>query len=375
MQRNQAAASSASGATMPPSRPLEMVTREKPKPAGIAGASPNLSRDIHRRQTAVVPPVHPLPPQQPIIKAEKDVGARKVFKQSPVPLPVVPGMAPPTSKASPLPTAQKIQILLPPRPESSDGAAAESAAEPPVVTPRGRGRPKGWKPGMSYASMRGDKVPEGVTATARRGATRQSRPDPGFGVIKRRGRPPKQPSPPPRAVYHELNVAFIAFLCEWRGCKAELHNLETLRKHVEVVHVRPQWQVGGSVRGLCQWGRCGDAVKVEEGVERESFGSVTELRMHIGERHLVPFGWHVGDGPRNRSGAAAFACADATEEEIPGYLKDVQGNQVTPSIKDQKVEDYLTWRANRQKLRELLLKREKNLPSEESDLSDGAQEE
>uniref|UniRef100_A0A8H7N1M3 Uncharacterized protein n=1 Tax=Bionectria ochroleuca TaxID=29856 RepID=A0A8H7N1M3_BIOOC len=63
MQRNQAAASSASGATMPPSRPLEMVTREKPKPAGIAGASPNLSRDIHRRQTAVVPPVHPLPPQ------------------------------------------------------------------------------------------------------------------------------------------------------------------------------------------------------------------------------------------------------------------------------------------------------------------------
>ncbi|VUC30323.1 unnamed protein product [Clonostachys rosea] len=363
------------GSAPTPSRPLEVVTREKPKPAGIAGASPNLSRGTPRRQTPVVPPVPGMPPQQPIIKTEKDVVPKKVFKESPVPLPVVPGMAPATSKPSPLPPTQKIQILLPSRPDSSDGAVAERAAEPLAVTPRGRGRPKGWKPGMSYASMRGNKVPEGVTATARRGATRQSRPDPGFGIIKRRGRPPKQPSPPPRAVYHELNVAFIAFLCEWRGCKAELHNLETLRKHVEVVHVRPQREVGGSARGLCQWGRCGDVVKVE-GVERETFDSVTELRMHIGEQHLVPFGWHVGDGPRNRSGAAAFACADGTEEEdIPGYLKDALGNQVTPSIKDQQVEDYLTWRANRQRLRELLLKREENLPSEESDLSDGAQEE
>lgn len=55
------------------------------------------------------------------------------------------------------------------------------------------------------------------------------------------------------------------------------------------------------------------------------------------------------------------------DEEIPDYLKDDQGNQVTPSIRDQEVEDFATWKHNRQKLKDLLVQLNDNLPSEESD--------
>lgn len=77
------------------------------------------------------------------------------------------------------------------------------------------------------------------------------------------------------------------------------------------------------------------------------------------EAHLVPYAWHVGDGPRN-SGRATRA-----GDELPGFLNDAEGNQVTPSIRGQEVEDAATWRMNRRRLRELLVRRNENLPDDE----------
>lgn len=196
---------------------------------------------------------------------------------------------------------------------------------------------------MSYSSLRG---PNSVARPVRQAKPKTL----ALGPAKRRGRPPKAPSPLPWQVYRSLEKSFAAFLCEWGSCKAELHNLNTLRRHILVVHCRKRPFV-------CHWGKCGkEATAVVFSDERL-------LRIHIEEAHLIPFSWHVGDGPQNDSSRRQFP----EEGEIPDYLKDEHGNQVTPSVRDQQVEDFVTWKSNRQKLKDLLVRMNENLPSEESD--------
>lgn len=254
----------------------------------------------------------------------------KVTKQTPVPLPLTSGMGAAKQKQSTVPLPQR-QFNVP-RP-----AMPQQTGIPQAPLSTSRGRPKGWKPGMSYSRMRG-RTPTGEKQV------RQSKSDTGLRVIKRRGRPPKQPSPPPVDLYHKQKVKFMAFLCEWEGCKAELHNLETLRRHVHIVHLRRATQ--------CRWGQCRNT---------EIVPGFVELKTHMEEQHLVPFGWHIGDGPSNNGMNAV------DEDHVPDFLKDADGKQVTPSVRGQQVEDYITWRDNRRKLRALLVRRDENLPSEESD--------
>ncbi|KAL7783390.1 hypothetical protein V8C43DRAFT_294447 [Trichoderma afarasin] len=268
----------------------------------------------------------------------------RVAAPTPVPLPkqFMRTPAPATSiqnAATPIPTPL-------PAPTSSPAPGSQPSA--------GRGRPKGWKPGMSYASLRGPASPKPVKErTGRPGRPSKPKPPLPLGNPKRRGRPPKAPSPLPWQVYRSLPTSFTAFLCEWSGCKAELHNLDTLRRHVSVVHCRKAPLV-------CCWGKCAQSSQSSAPYQ---FPNVPSLRAHIEKKHLIPFSWHTGDGPQNY-GAPNQRLKD---EDIPNYLKDDQGNQVTPSIRDQEVEDFATWKHNRQKLKDLLVQLNDNLPSEESD--------
>ncbi|EQK97898.1 hypothetical protein G6O67_004758 [Ophiocordyceps sinensis] len=248
-------------------------------------------------------------------------------KESPVPLPKIPGWAatPPTrTSAQPAP-----------------GSAAMNS----------RGRPKGWKAGMSYSDMRGNPQPGARVRHARAKA-----PPPGFA--KRRRRPPKAPSPPPCDIYRELKPQFTAFLCEWAGCCAELHNLDTLRRHVYAVHGRGD----GTALWSCRWRKCATAQPARE------FADGNQFRQHVEEAHLVPLAWHVGDGPQNGEGHLRRATSEPSggNDEIPDFLKDALGNQVTLSIRDQEVEDVTTWRMNRRKLKALLVRRDENLPDDDS---------
>lgn len=93
------------------------------------------------------------------------------------------------------------------------------------------------------------------------------------------------------------------------------------------------------------------------------------LKTHVEEAHLVPMGWQVGDGPANDAGLERPTTKGRGPCDIPSYLMDGQGRQVTPSIEGQEMEDLITWRNNRRKLRELLRRRDENLRSE-SDTSD-----
>lgn len=78
----------------------------------------------------------------------------------------------------------------------------------------------------------------------------------------------------------------------------------------------------------------------------------------------------MGDGPRNTSDVLA-GMPDGSQDDLPDYLRGSDGQQVTPSIKDQQLEDFVTWRENRRKLKKLLVLRDANLP----DLSCGSSEE
>jgi hypothetical protein len=116
-------------------------------------------------------------------------------------------------------------------------------------------------------------------------------------AYKKKGRPfkirhqPFIPQPEP---------IFNPFLCEWKDCQAELQNLETLRLHIHVVHKKRE---DGKVP--CLWAKCG-AKKIIEGEDGEKkglddhprFASRQEWKDHLEVKHLVPFSWYMGDGPK-----------------------------------------------------------------------------
>jgi len=171
---------------------------------------------------------------------------------------------------------------------------------------------------------------------------------------KPRGRPRKSD---PKLV----TPKFIPFLCEWRGCKAELHNLDTLRRHIYSVHNKAQ--ASGAI--ACQWSKCGLTRQVNDASvpkstptstpepkfvhEYHEFAGIQEFKNHMEKAHLIPFAWHMGDGPRGSTLGItssptfnkmlyANAMTDGGESDPSAYLRDAAGNQITPSIASQAVE-------------------------------------
>ncbi|TLS25480.1 hypothetical protein PpBr36_07486 [Pyricularia pennisetigena] len=234
----------------------------------------------------------------------------------------------------------------PPQPQPQPQPQPSSSFDIPIPERKKRGRPKGWKPGMPYSTMSDRPTSEaaklarekylrenpGVVAPAARGRPRTAAPK---GPPKPRGRPPKKPPQTPRQVLDGLERRYVPFICEWKGCKAELQNMETLRRHVRKVHGRDE---------VCRWSTC-----VASG-STEVFGTNDEFIGHVERAHLVPFQWHMGFGysnekplpPRIKSGEDA---------PMPAYLLDENGTQVTPWIRELEVEDQVTRLARRRKLR------------------------
>lgn len=289
------------------------------------------------------------------------------------------------------PAAKKDVVASRPRAVKRAGAAtASSAASAASTSPRGgsgsstpatttgkdgqvvnkRGRPRGWKPGMAYTEIR----PRAARAAAAASAAAVP------GLPKKRGRPKKPPPLTPAQEYHRLQVPFMTFSCEWEGCRAGLHNLATLRRHVEVVHCR-----GEKSRGRCLWGSCGSPGGSSNDRARNKLEYGRGLMEHVEEKHLIPFAWHCGDGPRNDM---PDEYRHTTTEEgkrkksVPRWLCDAEGRQVTDGVEDQPVEDWNTWKANRRKLRDLIKRRDENLLSggeeeeegEEGEEQDGARD-
>ena len=107
--------------------------------------------------------------------------------------------------------------------------------------------------------------------------------------------------------------AYQIFDCRWKDCHAELHNLETLRKHVFKVHSRSKetaldetWSRGIEADDdslLCLWQGCGkdEAGQIfgEESLPSRflDFKNEKTWREHIEATHIRPLAWELGDGP------------------------------------------------------------------------------
>ncbi|KAG6148807.1 hypothetical protein E4U28_003268 [Claviceps purpurea] len=253
------------------------------------------------------------------------------------------GSSEPTSRAS-----NSGPILVSATSATSHSPATASASTPPIS--RGKGKTKG---SIGYASTRGT-APFVQIKTPRQ--PRQARVNaPPLVWGRRPPRPPKPPSPSPQELYHNASTHFLIFLCEWAGCKAELHNLDTLRRHIHIVHGRHR----DKMPCVCRWGSC----------EEDSFSNAQDWRAHLERAHLAPFQWHVGDGPRNTSDGLSLSEGEGLSA-LPDYLRGPDGEQVTPSIRDQELEDYVTWRMNRRRLKDMLLQRDRNVPEPSSEESE-----
>ncbi|KAH6850901.1 hypothetical protein B0I37DRAFT_404633 [Chaetomium sp. MPI-CAGE-AT-0009] len=271
--------------------------------------------------------------------------------------------------------AAKAQVGPPKMQPPAAPAPAPAPFKLPDITPqpKKRGRPVGWRRGHgSYAAMRSGLPPES--------ATPRPTPKPADEQKVRR-RPGRKPAPTARQVYLKLNPHFIAFRCEWEGCPAELQNLETLRKHLLVVHGRPSRSSRSSPTSPspsptaqqqhtttlpCKWASCTSAPLNS----RESFAS------HIETAHLLPFRWHVGDGPRNTTPPLQPAPTTTTtttttitnnnsnNNPLPTYLFNAAGEQVTPSVAGQQIENEDDRKRRQARVNRVLVLRDQHAPDE-----------
>ncbi|MCJ1413349.1 hypothetical protein MMC19_007454 [Ptychographa xylographoides] len=175
-------------------------------------------------------------------------------------------------------------------------------------TPRRRGRPPGSKNGTP---TRG-----GSSTRGRRGNRNAQIPADGIGVVlpsrsaspssrishvesvnepvrKKKGRPSHQATTP----------TFQVFKCQWQGCRAELHNLETLRRHLFKLHGRKDGEdtesesEPGNQKIPCLWIGC-----EQEGIFSSTtgilkFDDMESWKQHVEKRHLADMAWELGDGP------------------------------------------------------------------------------
>ncbi|KAL2265454.1 hypothetical protein VTJ83DRAFT_6554 [Remersonia thermophila] len=288
-----------------------------------------------------------------------------------------PANMPPAGPRPPFPPASAAVPTPPP---------AGPALPPTTIAaqPKKRGRPVGWRLGHgSYAAMRAGITPAAASATPR------PKPKKPTGEPKPRGRPGRKPAPTARQIYLKLNPHFLSFRCEWEGCPAELQNLETLRKHIHVVHGKRQASGAAAQPAAssssattiiisCRWASC----------TVEPFRSLEDFAAHAEAAHLAPFLWHVGDGPRNTTPSAvvlpltktgiskrrivAAAAVTSTTDNLdddadpplPRYLFNADGEQVTPSIRDQQTETEEDRRRRAQRVQRVLALQDQNAPAE-----------
>lgn len=104
---------------------------------------------------------------------------------------------------------------------------------------------------------------------------------------KKQFRNTSSPAPiPKRQVYR----------CRWQDCLAELHNLDTLHKHVRK-HM-DEFEEDGDYE--CLWAGCGNSrIGATSTDERDPlhFTSAVTWERHMDGRHLDQYAWDLGDGP------------------------------------------------------------------------------
>ena len=165
------------------------------------------------------------------------------------------------------------------------------------------GSPAGGSGGAGYSSFNRDVRPDGTKRRGRPVGWRKHLHQRGVGVeaggsgyTYASERKATAPAPPPPA----SDPKFQVYKCGWKGCSAELHNLQTLRKHVNKKHGVPDRRG----KFTCLWTQCGRSVQHIDGTgavvqsqQHFDYPDAAELTKHVEHRHIQPIGWQLGDGP------------------------------------------------------------------------------
>ena len=209
-------------------------------------------------------------------------------------------------------------------PGSSRASSSASADEALTSQPKRRGRPPGSKNRTSSRSNAPSSGhfpiptrPRGSDTTPARpsGLRNAMTPSDGIAVVittpsrsvnnegegKDSSRGPVKRSNPGSDRKAQSSPAYKIYKCEWKGCKAELHNLETLRKHVRKLHLIRE----NDVAIPCLWSNCGKVQRIRDKGTREkkdvhyphTFSTEALWDEHMDKKHLEPTAWTLGDGP------------------------------------------------------------------------------
>ncbi|KAI1136706.1 hypothetical protein F5Y05DRAFT_390615 [Hypoxylon sp. FL0543] len=326
-------------AIMPPTISDILQPRLNDSPRESLSYHSHQQNPTEERRVQGHPPTLSLSPSQPRQKIAVHI------RSSPVSSPSRPRRGrPPKDKSRSVQSGPETTPAASSVPSSTHNEVAGSSPQP-----KKRGRPKGWRPGMSYTD-----VIDGSRANAKPREAREPRKDQ-TGEQKRRGRPPRAVLSSARELYLRSEAKYIPFLCEWKcasgkTCPAELQNMKTLRKHVLIVHGLDE-----EPPLTCRWRKCAERDTPIE------FAGQTEFEEHMEKEHFRSFAWHMGDGYKNDGIWTLKHDAD----ELPSYLFDEDGNQVTPSVRDQQLEDDQQNKERRRKLKRLLFLNNENAPTEE----------
>ncbi|KAH0257262.1 hypothetical protein KCU91_g16455, partial [Aureobasidium melanogenum] len=178
-----------------------------------------------------------------------------------------------------------------------------------------KGRPVGWRKsihGKAALAAAAGESGDGATpksSTAQRTSRGQAAPS--YAPPKqRRTRQPK-----PVVEVKEPEVEFNVYKCEWEDCSAELHNIDTLRKHVLKVHGKKTAE--GDYE--CAWFGCFQEDEVT------AFDDMAQWMEHMESQHVKPISRTLGDGPRS-------GLSDRSSKQSDAYLSDSHGRLVTPII-------------------------------------------
>lgn len=137
-----------------------------------------------------------------------------------------------------------------------------------------KGRPVGWRKSIHSRAAQG-LAPGSGTQSNQPSKLRQSQ--------------------KPRA---EVEPKYQVWKCRWQDCSAELHNLETLKKHVVKLHGK------ANANGVfeCLWEGCiysnNHCGKGKHQATPVNLGQINEWLSHVDKKHLEPVAWELGDGPR-----------------------------------------------------------------------------
>lgn len=147
--------------------------------------------------------------------------------------------------------------------------------------------------------------------------------------------PSRIPSPTPRQIYDKTQPNFPRYQCEWNRCKAILINLDTLQKHIRIVHGNE-----ARITLCCSWESCGTH-------NLGKYASVEILEHHFETMHLASIKKSLSNGLKDHN-------VMAKASDVGFSLQDFRsGARVKLFMRDQKTKSPEEWRSTRERLRNL----------------------